>query len=72
MHSDLLIPPLEQYDFVTKNDVAWEKKSDNRVFWRGSTTGADLALPHMRKWSQRVRLCRSLFTAIPSSVVSHH
>ncbi|GAA5862713.1 hypothetical protein JCM8547_003522 [Rhodosporidiobolus lusitaniae] len=61
MHSDLLIPPLDQYDRRLGNDPPWEFKKYDQVVWRGSTTGADLNIEHMREWSQRVRLCRLPF-----------
>ncbi|GAA5887796.1 hypothetical protein JCM6882_000754 [Rhodosporidiobolus microsporus] len=60
MHSDLLIPPIDQYDRRQGADPAWEDKKD-AVVWRGTTTGADLNMEHMRKWSQRPRLCRLPF-----------
>lgn len=58
LHSDLLIPPLEQFDHGVGPDPPWGRKRIDKVIWRGSTTGSDLAIPHMRKWSQRPRLCR--------------
>ncbi|KAK4703965.1 hypothetical protein P7C70_g2252, partial [Phenoliferia sp. Uapishka_3] len=48
---------LYQYDIPIGDDPPWEKKTLNQVIWRGSTTGANLDNPHMRKWSQRPRLC---------------
>ncbi|GAA6051318.1 hypothetical protein NBRC10513_000329 [Rhodotorula toruloides] len=61
MHSDLLVPPIDQYDRPKGNDPAWEEKKYNKVIWRGTTTGADLNVEHHRKWSQRPRLCRFPF-----------
>lgn len=58
LHSDLLLPPLEQYEVAVGPDPPWGRKRLDKVIWRGSTTGSDLAIPHMRKWSQRPRLCR--------------
>lgn len=58
MHSDLLVPPIDQYDRPKGNDPAWEDKKYDKVIWRGTTTGADLNIEHHRKWSQRPRLCR--------------
>ncbi|BGP16588.1 hypothetical protein JCM10213_000498 [Rhodosporidiobolus nylandii] len=63
MHSDLLIPPIDQYDRRKGDDPAWEDKKENKAFWLGTTTGADLNIEHMRKWSQRPRLCRLPFQA---------
>ena len=34
----------------------WDDKEFEKIMWRGSTTGADLNIPHMRRWSQRPRL----------------
>ncbi|BGP25021.1 Protein O-glucosyltransferase 2 [Rhodotorula toruloides] len=50
MHSDLLVPPIDQYDRPKGNDPAWEEKKYNKVIWRGTTTGADLNVEHHRKW----------------------
>ncbi|GAA5893980.1 hypothetical protein JCM5296_004124 [Sporobolomyces johnsonii] len=61
MHSDLLIPPIDQYDRRLGNDPEWDDKKYNKVVWRGTTTGADLNVEHMRNWSQRPRLCRLPF-----------
>ncbi|GJN90841.1 hypothetical protein Rhopal_003855-T1 [Rhodotorula paludigena] len=61
MHSDLLTPPLDQYNRSLGHDPEWKDKKYDAVVWRGTTTGADLNLEHMRKWSQRPRLCRLPF-----------
>ncbi|GAA5952384.1 hypothetical protein JCM3765_001956 [Sporobolomyces pararoseus] len=61
LHSDWLIPPVDQYDYRLGEDPEWEDKLYDKVVWRGSTTGADLNVQHHRKWSQRVRLCRLPF-----------
>ncbi|GAA5991508.1 hypothetical protein JCM11641_001189 [Rhodosporidiobolus odoratus] len=58
LHSDLLLPPLEQYERPVGPDPAWKDKKQDRAVWRGSTTGSDLSLEHARKYSQRVRLAR--------------
>lgn len=58
LHSDMLISPVDQWDHTIQNDPAWEDKEHNKVIWRGTTTGADLTIDHMRKWSQRPRLCK--------------
>ncbi|KDE09242.1 hypothetical protein MVLG_00562 [Microbotryum lychnidis-dioicae p1A1 Lamole] len=58
MHSDLLVPPIDQYDRPVGNDLRWEEKKRDKIVWRGSTTGADLNLAWMRDYSQRPRLCR--------------
>ncbi|BGP55808.1 hypothetical protein JCM8202_005626 [Rhodotorula sphaerocarpa] len=62
LHSDMLISPVDQWDSQIPNDPKWEDKEFNKVVWRGTTTGADLTIPHMRKWSQRPRLCKLPFT----------
>ncbi|GAA6024910.1 hypothetical protein JCM11491_005521 [Sporobolomyces phaffii] len=61
LHSDWLIPPVDQYDYRLGEDPEWEDKLYDKVVWRGSTTGADLNIEHHRRWSQRVRLCRLPF-----------
>lgn len=58
LHSDMLISPVDQWDHTIQTDPAWEDKEHNKVVWRGTTTGADLTIDHMRKWSQRPRLCK--------------
>ncbi|BGP40488.1 Protein O-glucosyltransferase 2 [Rhodotorula kratochvilovae] len=68
MHSDLLIPPIDQYDRPLGRDPVWEDKKHNKLVWRGTTTGADLNIEHMRKWSQRPRLCRLPFEAGEATV----
>jgi len=61
LHSDFLIPPVDQYDYRLGEDPEWQDKLYDKVVWRGSTTGADLNIQHHRRWSQRVRLCRLPF-----------
>ncbi|TNY24830.1 hypothetical protein DMC30DRAFT_386415 [Rhodotorula diobovata] len=61
LHTDLLVPPVDQYDYALGVDPAWEDKKHNKLVWRGSTTGANLNIEHFRKWSQRPRLCRLPF-----------
>ncbi|GAA6056634.1 hypothetical protein JCM3770_006321 [Rhodotorula araucariae] len=58
VNSDLLLPPLEQYERGTGPDPAWTDKKHDKALWRGSTTGADLTAPRARKYSQRMRLAR--------------
>ncbi|KAK4049073.1 Protein O-glucosyltransferase 2 [Microbotryomycetes sp. JL201] len=58
MHSDLLMPALEQWEMPVGPDPEWEDKTIDKLLWRGSTTGSDLTLAHMRKNSQRPRLCK--------------
>ncbi|GAA6041033.1 hypothetical protein JCM8097_004685 [Rhodosporidiobolus ruineniae] len=58
LNSDLLLPPLEQYERPVGPDLPWAEKPYNKVVWRGSTTGSDLTQAIARKYSQRVRLAR--------------
>lgn len=57
--SSFQITPMEGYRNITEEDVRflnrWEDKTDNRLFWRGSTTGGYGA---QRDWrdSHRMRL----------------
>jgi len=57
MHSDLLLPALEQFDHPVGPLVPWAEMRD-KVVWRGSTTGSDLTNKHMQAFSQRPRLAR--------------
>ena len=42
MHSDILVTPLEQYwDSYDGYDPDFADKSNRRLLWRGTTTGAD-------------------------------
>ncbi|BGP55771.1 hypothetical protein JCM8202v2_003378 [Rhodotorula sphaerocarpa] len=57
VHSDILVTPLEQYsDSYIGYDPDWEKKTLNKLMWRGSTTGIDFYEEHDWKNSQRARL----------------
>ncbi|GAA5909757.1 hypothetical protein JCM6882_002666 [Rhodosporidiobolus microsporus] len=58
LNTDLLLPPLEQYERPVGNDPLWADKKHDKAVWRGSTTGSDLTSEHARKYSQRVRLAR--------------
>jgi hypothetical protein len=57
VHSDVLVTPLEQYsDSYIGYDPDWEKKTINKLMWRGSTTGIDFYVQNDWKNSQRARL----------------
>lgn len=56
MHSDMLLPPLEQYFDSPSDDPIWEKKTHNKAVWRGSTTGVWFDRGTWWRSSQRVRL----------------
>ncbi|KDE09310.1 hypothetical protein MVLG_00627 [Microbotryum lychnidis-dioicae p1A1 Lamole] len=56
MHSDILLPPLEQYWDHEPWDPAWRKKLHNKVVWRGTTTGVWFDRSTWWRNSQRVRL----------------
>lgn len=57
IHSDILVTPLEQYsDSYIGYDPDWEKKAQNKLMWRGSTTGAMFVLDEDWRSSQRARL----------------
>ena len=57
IHSDILVTPLEQYsDSYIGYDPDWEKKDNNKLMWRGSTTGIDFYVENDWKNSQRARL----------------
>ncbi|GAA5872179.1 hypothetical protein JCM8547_003827 [Rhodosporidiobolus lusitaniae] len=58
LNSDLLLPPLEQYERQVGPDPSWADKKNDKAVWRGSTTGSDLTAAHARKHSQRVRLAK--------------
>jgi len=57
--SSFLATPLEAYLNISEADIpylgTWEEKTDNRLFWRGSTTGG---FNTQRDWkeSHRMRL----------------
>jgi len=57
VHSDILVTPLEQYsDSYIGYDPDWDKKSNDKLMWRGSTTGIDFYVGNDWKNSQRARL----------------
>ena len=56
LHSDLLLPPLEQYWDYEPEDPVWDKKKHNRAVWRGSTTGVWFDRGTWWRSSQRVRM----------------
>jgi len=57
MHSDVLVTPLEQYDDdYLVYDPPFEYKTNNKLMWRGSTTGSEFRHGHNWKESQRARL----------------
>lgn len=57
MHSDLLVPSFSN-DFYTEvgKDPTWEGKRQNKVLWRGETTGAWHAQGSGWRNTQRARL----------------
>jgi len=57
LHADILATPLEQYsDFYIGYDPVWDEKLNNKLLWRGSTTGAEFAKGVEWQLSQRARL----------------
>ncbi|KAI5480769.1 glycosyltransferase family 90 protein [Pseudohyphozyma bogoriensis] len=57
MHADILVTPLEQYsDTYIGYEPPWEGKSQNKLLWRGTTTGVEFDKKHPWKLSQRARL----------------
>lgn len=56
MYSDILITPLEQWEDHSGTDFDWERKSQNKLFWRGSTTGSRYDRSTLWRPSQRTRL----------------
>ncbi|GAA5979776.1 hypothetical protein JCM5350_002045 [Sporobolomyces pararoseus] len=57
LQSDILSTPLEQYEeHYVGYDPPWEGKSNNKVLWRGSTTGVEFDKHTPWRLSQRARL----------------
>jgi hypothetical protein len=57
IHSDVLVTPLEQYsDTYIGYDPDWDKKENNKLMWRGSSTGVNFYVENDWKNSQRARL----------------
>ncbi|GAA5866861.1 hypothetical protein JCM1840_004292 [Sporobolomyces johnsonii] len=57
LHADILSTPIEQYeDHYVGYDPPWEGKSQNKVLWRGSTTGVEFDRHTPWRRSQRARL----------------
>ncbi|GAA5882446.1 hypothetical protein JCM16303_001739 [Sporobolomyces ruberrimus] len=57
LQSDILSTPLEQYEeHYIGYDPPWEGKSQNKLLWRGSTTGVEFDRHTPWRLSQRARL----------------
>lgn len=57
IHSDILVTPLEQYsDTYIGYDPDFDKKEENKLLWRGSTTGVNFNEEEDWSQSQRARL----------------
>ncbi|GAA5925127.1 uncharacterized protein JCM15063_004929 [Sporobolomyces koalae] len=57
LHSDILSTPLEQYEERYMGyDPSWDGKSQNKLLWRGSTTGVEFDAKTPWRLSQRARL----------------
>ncbi|GAA6001303.1 hypothetical protein JCM10207_006599 [Rhodosporidiobolus poonsookiae] len=57
LHSDILATPIEQWEaHYVGYEPAWEGKSQNKLLWRGSTTGVEFNRHTPWRKSQRARL----------------
>ncbi|GAA5842246.1 hypothetical protein JCM11251_006757 [Rhodosporidiobolus azoricus] len=57
LHSDILVPAVSnEYYLEVGRDPVWEQKKQNKVLWRGDTTGAYHARGTGWRQSQRARL----------------
>lgn len=57
LFSDIVVTPLEQYDPSNRpQDPMWEDKTQDRMLWRGSTTGSRYDRFTLWRPSQRTRL----------------
>ncbi|SCV72165.1 BQ2448_4859 [Microbotryum intermedium] len=57
MQADILVTPMEQWaERYKEYEPPWEGKSENKLLWRGSTTGAEFDRHTPWRNSQRARL----------------
>lgn len=56
IYGDILVCPLSQYGRSNGYDPEWEDKSQNKILWRGSVTGARHSRGVLWRGSQRERL----------------
>jgi hypothetical protein len=56
IHGDILAVSPEGYTEDVGKDPEWKDKKDNRLFWRGSTTGASFETRLPWQFSHRIRL----------------
>ncbi|GAA5984871.1 hypothetical protein JCM11641_005447 [Rhodosporidiobolus odoratus] len=57
LHADILSTPIEQWEeHYVGYEPAWEGKSQNKLLWRGSTTGVEFDRHTPWRQSQRARL----------------
>ena len=56
LHSDLLVTPLEQFNYQLGRDPSWQAKKFNKLLWRGSSTGPAYHRESRWRSSQRARL----------------
>ncbi|KDE09281.1 hypothetical protein MVLG_00599 [Microbotryum lychnidis-dioicae p1A1 Lamole] len=57
MQADILVTPMEQWaENYKEYEPPWEGKSENKLLWRGSTTGAEFDRHTPWRNSQRARL----------------
>lgn len=56
LYADILVTPLEQYEALVGLDPDWENKTQNKILWRGSTTGSRYDRGIVWRSTQRVRL----------------
>lgn len=56
LYADILVTPLEQYEALVGPDPDWANKTENKILWRGSTTGSRYDRGIVWRSTQRVRL----------------
>ncbi|EJT99491.1 hypothetical protein DACRYDRAFT_69191 [Dacryopinax primogenitus] len=55
LYADILTVPTQGWVAEAEGDVEWEEKLDERLLWRGSTTGVLFSPEHRWAASQRIR-----------------
>lgn len=56
LYADILVTPMEQYGMAVGADPEWDKKTQNKIMWRGSSTGSRYDRGIVWRSAQRVRL----------------
>ncbi|WWC70900.1 uncharacterized protein I206_104852 [Kwoniella pini CBS 10737] len=66
INSDILVTPTDQFDFAIGKDPVWEEKDNDKLVWRGSSTGISMMNSSI-PWRQAHRIRLHHFAANTST-----